>query len=142
MNSNRRKIIEWLLNGTVFIVVIKIVHSYLNGDSLIKVQKPGKVYIGKTAELFTTKNYVITTVNEQPVMILQQQNQYSALLMKCTHADCTLHFAESQKTFLCSCHGGEFYLNGEVKTPPPQKPLTKLSVRKQDGEIWLLTNHI
>ncbi|MDQ2900037.1 MAG: Rieske 2Fe-2S domain-containing protein, partial [Acidobacteriota bacterium] len=41
--------------------------------------------------------------------------------------------------FMCPCHGGVYYKNGDVAAGPPPKPLTKYPVRVRDGLVEILT---
>ncbi|MBL7976098.1 MAG: Rieske (2Fe-2S) protein [Candidatus Kapabacteria bacterium] len=138
MDDKRRNILTWLLNGSIFIITAKAIHSFIRGESLTKIQQPGKVYVGKASELFASTIMVNTVINNLPIVIYKESDEYKGLLLVCTHAACTLHFAEKSDTFLCGCHGGEFYKNGKVKTPPPQKDMTMITVRQHGDELWVV----
>lgn len=58
---------------------------------------------------------------------------YSA---NCTHLGCPVRWTQSAELFLCPCHGGVFYRNGQVAGGPPPKPLIQFPVRTtKDGTV-------
>jgi Rieske Fe-S protein len=53
------------------------------------------------------------------------EEQYLALLMRCTHMDNPLY--ANKGTFTCNTHGSVFDQNGQVKKGPAEKPLKHFS---------------
>nr|MBA2452624.1 Rieske 2Fe-2S domain-containing protein [Chloroflexia bacterium] len=43
------------------------------------------------------------------------------------------------RLFICPCHGGTFYENGEVAVEPPQEPLVRFPLRLRDGQVEIRT---
>ena len=58
---------------------------------------------------------------------------YSAI---CTHQGCTVAYKNGQ--LACPCHGSVFdpANNGQVVTPPAQRPLPKIPVEVRGGEVF------
>lgn len=68
------------------------------------------------------------------VFKLSEEN-YSALLMECTHKGCELH---NQGEFLvCPCHGSEFSNKGVVQNPPADQNLKTFSVKTDIDHIYV-----
>jgi menaquinol-cytochrome c reductase iron-sulfur subunit len=44
--------------------------------------------------------------------------------------------------FLCPCHGGVYYRNGEVAAGPPPKALFRYNVRVNNGQVEIQTHAI
>jgi menaquinol-cytochrome c reductase iron-sulfur subunit len=44
--------------------------------------------------------------------------------------------------FMCPCHGGVYYSDGQVAAGPPPRPLTQYKVRIQNGEVEIQTRPI
>lgn len=64
------------------------------------------------------------------------EENYSALLMECTHRGCEL---EPQGALLyCPCHGSEFTNNGVVKNPPAQENLKSFEIKTDKENIYIL----
>jgi cytochrome b6-f complex iron-sulfur subunit len=66
---------------------------------------------------------------------LDEEN-YSALLMECTHRGCEL---QPQGDFLlCPCHGSEFSNRGVVQTPPAEENLKTFQIKTDNENIYVL----
>ncbi len=60
---------------------------------------------------------------------------YSALLMQCTHKGCEL---QPQGDFLiCPCHGSEFSNQGVVQTPPAEQNLQTFKIETDNEHVYL-----
>lgn len=93
-----------------------------------------KVEKGKTLQ----RKYVLikTTVFDFPICIykLSEQN-YSALLLKCTHKGCEL---KPHGDYLsCPCHGSEFSSTGTVQNPPAEENLKTFHVKTDNDNIYV-----
>ena len=70
------------------------------------------------------------------------EQQFVAFSMNCTHLGCPVRWLEEANLFMCPCHGGVFYADGQVASGPPPKPLSQYPVRVQDGEVQILTSPV
>lgn len=61
-----------------------------------------------------------------------------AFAINCTHLGCPLRWEAGAQLFMCPCHGGVFYSNGEVATGPPLRPMNQYPVRIENGEVEIL----
>src|SRR5450432_814966 len=59
--------------------------------------------------------------------------QYEALLMQCTHQQNQL--IRGSGAYICTLHGSQFSLDGQVKKGPAELPLTKYSTRIDQGQL-------
>ncbi|MFA7379105.1 MAG: Rieske (2Fe-2S) protein [Bacteroidia bacterium] len=60
---------------------------------------------------------------------------YSALLMQCTHKGCEL---QAQGDFLiCPCHGSEFNNHGVVQNPPAEQDLQTFKISTDNENIYI-----
>lgn len=60
---------------------------------------------------------------------------YSALLMQCTHKGCEL---QPQGDFLiCPCHGSEFSNRGVVQSPPADQNLQTFKIETDNEHVYL-----
>ena len=65
--------------------------------------------------------------------------QFTAYSVNCTHLGCPVRWLAGADLFMCPCHGGVYYKNGDVAAGPPPKPLTRYPVRVRDGLVEILT---
>ncbi|HEY7389444.1 MAG TPA: ubiquinol-cytochrome c reductase iron-sulfur subunit [Bryobacteraceae bacterium] len=68
--------------------------------------------------------------------------QFVAFSMNCTHLGCPVRWLADANLFMCPCHGGVFYADGQVASGPPPKPLNQYPVRVQRGEVQILTSPV
>lgn len=63
------------------------------------------------------------------------ENEYSALLLQCTHKGCEL---QPQGIFLvCPCHGSEFTNKGVVQNPPAEQNLKTFKTSTDNENIYI-----
>lgn len=62
-------------------------------------------------------------------------DQVTVLSAVCTHTGCNVAWHSDEHLFLCPCHGGKYNERGEVVAGPPPRPLAKLPIRIENGEI-------
>ena len=68
--------------------------------------------------------------------------QFIAFSMICTHLGCPVRWLSEANLFMCPCHGGVFYANGQVASGPPPKPLNQYPVRIYNDEVQILTTPV
>lgn len=64
---------------------------------------------------------------------------FTVFAVNCTHLGCPVNWVASAGLFLCPCHGGVYYANGEVAAGPPPRPLFRYQWRIADGRLQALT---
>lgn len=72
----------------------------------------------------------------------ESEGEFIAFSVHCTHLGCPVRWLPNAELFMCPCHGGVFYPNGEVAAGPPPRPLVRYPVRVQDGRVEILTSPI
>lgn len=65
--------------------------------------------------------------------------EFIAFSTICTHLGCPVRWLSTADLFMCPCHGGVFYANGDVASGPPPKPLNRYPVRINNNEVQILT---
>jgi Rieske Fe-S protein len=73
----------------------------------------------------------------KPVMVWRRTDGDDPIVYcsTCTHLGCTVHWDPNQRLFLCACHGGAFNLDGTVRSGPPPRPLDRLALRLDNGNL-------
>lgn len=73
---------------------------------------------------------------EAPIYLYKHnENEYSAVLMLCTHNGCELNVAG--ENLACPCHGAEFSNVGKVLAPPADKDLRKYQITTDQENIYI-----
>jgi quinol---cytochrome c reductase iron-sulfur subunit, bacillus type len=65
-----------------------------------------------------------------------------AFSVNCTHLGCPVRWEPGANLFMCPCHGGVYYANGDVAGGPPPRPLHRYPVRLRDGRVEILAEPI
>ncbi len=68
------------------------------------------------------------------------EQEFVAFSVDCTHLGCPVRWLADADLFMCPCHGGVFYSNGEVASGPPPRPLSRYPVRVADGRVQILAS--
>jgi menaquinol-cytochrome c reductase iron-sulfur subunit len=57
------------------------------------------------------------------------EHTFEAFAVDCTHLGCPVRWEASAELFMCPCHGGVYYKNGDVAAGPPPHALQQFPVR-------------
>lgn len=69
-------------------------------------------------------------------------DNFIAFSVHCTHLGCPVRWMPDAKLFLCPCHGGVYYENGDVAAGPPPRPLFRYAVRVVNGDVQIKASSI
>ena len=118
--------------------------NYFAKTSEFNSAESNKIVIKKTEFVYTDKaetklrKYVLVKTNksEFPIFLYKHsEEEYSALLMYCTHNGCEL---KPQGEFLiCPCHGSEFTSKGKVLNPPSDQDLQQFKTSVDNENIYI-----
>lgn len=80
-----------------------------------------------------------TASGEQAVLLRLESGEFAAYSAICTHQRCIVAYDREEGMLECPCHGSVFDpANGaEVLDGPAPRPLPEISVRVEDGTIFL-----
>lgn len=95
-------------------------------------------FLKKEKEIITERKFVLVRSEKftYPIGIYKiNENEYSALLLQCTHKGCEL---QPQGNFLvCPCHGSEFDNRGIVQNPPAEENLKTFKTSTDNENIYI-----
>lgn len=87
---------------------------------------------------FQSKDGWIQTNRKRSVYVTDSGNgDFVVFSRVCSHLNCLVRWEESKRQFLCPCHGGVFDEEGNVVAGPPPRALEKLSVKIEDGVLYV-----
>jgi len=67
------------------------------------------------------------------------QTDFTAFAINCTHLGCPVRWLGDANLFMCPCHGGVYYADGQVAAGPPPEPLAHYQVRIRDNQVEIRT---
>jgi menaquinol-cytochrome c reductase iron-sulfur subunit len=70
------------------------------------------------------------------------ETDFVAFSVNCQHLGCPVRWEAQAKLFMCPCHGGVYYENGEVAGGPPPRALQKYAVRVKEGFVEVMPGPI
>lgn len=73
-------------------------------------------------------------------LVRDGEDQVAAFDPNCTHLGCPYGWDGERGAFVCPCHGGVFDIEGQVLEGPPPRPLDRLEVQVEAGEIRVRTD--
>jgi len=86
----------------------------------------------------TDRKYILIKSEQlkYPICIFKISNEnYSALLMECTHKSCELNPQDNY--LVCPCHGSEFTNTGSVQNPPAEINLKSFKTTTDNDNIYV-----
>lgn len=91
----------------------------------------------KNEKIFQRKFILVKTEKlEFPVCIYRQnETEYTALYMLCTHRGCELK--TNGDYIVCPCHGSEFSNKGIVQNPPAENNLKQFPITVDNENIYV-----
>lgn len=71
----------------------------------------------------------------------QAEDQFLVLAMNCAHLGCPVTWFQQSGLFMCPCHGGVYYSNGEHASGPPPRGLYHCVWRVESGKLQIQAPH-
>src|SRR5262245_27626480 len=65
----------------------------------------------------------------------KQQDRFLVLVNNCAHLGCPVTWFPQSGLFMCPCHGGVYYENGDRASGPPPRALYQAVWRVNEGEL-------
>jgi Rieske Fe-S protein len=74
--------------------------------------------------------------DDQAMLIRLPDGRFVAYGQKCTHLSCAVYYQPEHGRLYCPCHEGTFDPEtGEPTGGPPQRRLSQIALRQQDGQV-------
>lgn len=142
--------IEWSIDNyvarrefTKFLVLASGVICLGDGIAALARRQPGGTSLPATAIAVVdeiapgqVKQFRYPTQNDPAILVRARDGNYSAFQQRCTHLSCPVQFSAERERLECPCHDGAFdCVTGHVLQGPPPRPLTKIALRIENGQI-------
>ena len=72
----------------------------------------------------------------------QLQDQFLVFAINCTHLGCPVTWFPQSGLFMCPCHGGVYYENGDHASGPPPRRLYRMPWRVHEGQLEVQAPHL
>lgn len=79
--------------------------------------------------------WYVTTLSKGAWVVNKGNGEVIVYDPRCTHLNCPFYWDKPNNRFHCPCHDGRFDIDGNVLGGPPPRPLDRLTVVIQEGEI-------
>jgi cytochrome b6-f complex iron-sulfur subunit len=133
----RRSFLNWIWASFTALACIElgwITHSILKSPKETQ-QQEGETIIDAGMITDFQRGSVKAIPQGQFYMACLDDGSFIALSKKCTHLGCSVPWNDSERKFICPCHGSTFDIAGAVLTPPALRPLDYFPVRVENGLI-------
>lgn len=71
-----------------------------------------------------------------------QGENFEVFAVNCTHLGCPVTWFQESGLFLCPCHGGAYYADGERASGPPPRALYRYPHRVRSGRLEVRAGHL
>lgn len=72
-----------------------------------------------------------------------KKSQFLVFAMNCAHLGCPVTWFPQSGLFMCPCHGGVYYENGDHASGPPPRGLFKCVWEvRDDSKLWIQAPHL
>jgi menaquinol-cytochrome c reductase iron-sulfur subunit len=110
-------------------------------EKWVTLGKPDDFQIGKTVAVTVTDPSSLpwagVTAKSGVWLRRVSGDSFIAFSANCTHLGCPVRWLEGADLFMCPCHGGVYYSDGNVAAGPPPLPLFRYDVRVANGEVQM-----
>ena len=110
-------------------------------EKWVTIGKPDDFQIGKTVAVTVTDPSPLpwAGVTAKSAVWLRRvtEDSFIAFSANCMHLGCPVRWLEEADLFMCPCHGGVYYSDGNVAAGPPLRPLFRYEVRVENGQVQM-----
>ncbi len=71
-----------------------------------------------------------------------KREQFQVFAVFCAHLGCPVSWFPQSGLFMCPCHGGVYYANGERASGPPPGPLYRYDYQVVKGRLQIRAGHL
>ena len=68
--------------------------------------------------------------------------KFQVFAINCTHLGCPVRWFQESHLFMCPCHGGVFYEDGNRASGPPPRGLFEYKYKVENGQLMINGGHL
>jgi nitrite reductase/ring-hydroxylating ferredoxin subunit len=68
--------------------------------------------------------------------------KFQVFAINCTHLGCPIRWFQESRLFMCPCHGGVFYEDGQRASGPPPRGLYVYQHKVENGQLMIYGGHL
>jgi cytochrome b6-f complex iron-sulfur subunit len=95
-------------------------------------EPPTEFRVGKLEDFALNS---VTADYDRKVYIVRTEVGFFALSAVCTHLGCITKWLEDEESIACPCHGSKFGKDGSLAQGPAPRPLRRIAIRLEEGEL-------
>lgn len=130
----RRTKVDWVSLGKV--------SDFPTGETRLAVIPADKNKLGQPWDGLTAKTGVWVRSLGQRGRGEKFKDEFQVFAINCTHLGCPVEWFPQSGLFMCPCHGGVYYENGDHASGPPPRGLYQCVWQIKDGELQVQTPHL
>jgi menaquinol-cytochrome c reductase iron-sulfur subunit len=69
-------------------------------------------------------------------------DKFQVFAINCTHLGCPIRWFQESRLFMCPCHGGVFYEDGQRASGPPPRGLFVYQHKVENGQLMIYGGHL
>jgi nitrite reductase/ring-hydroxylating ferredoxin subunit len=69
-------------------------------------------------------------------------DKFQVFAINCTHLGCPIRWFQESRLFMCPCHGGVFYEDGQRASGPPPRGLYEYQHKVENGQLMIHGGHL
>jgi Rieske Fe-S protein len=77
-----------------------------------------------------------------PAYVRRENQQFTVFAVNCAHLNCPVRWFSESQLFMCPCHGGVYYANGDRASGPPERGLFKYEYKTDNGKLLIKAGQI
>jgi Rieske Fe-S protein len=67
----------------------------------------------------------------------EAQNKFTVFAVNCAHLGCPVRWFPQSELFMCPCHGGVYYSDGQRAAGPPERGLFTYENKVSGGQLLI-----
>jgi menaquinol-cytochrome c reductase iron-sulfur subunit len=152
--------VGFALNGLVAVVIATPIVGYLLGPIFRKREYHSWIDVGDLKSFREGETTLINyrnpfntpwdgeTANVAAYVRRESGDKFTVFAVNCAHLGCPVRWFSESQLFMCPCHGGVYYADGERASGPPERGLFTYDNKIERGKLMInagqmptLSNH-
>ncbi|RCW36809.1 ubiquinol-cytochrome c reductase iron-sulfur subunit [Marinilabilia salmonicolor] len=129
-----RNLLYWSLTLQFIYIIFRLLKPGEKNTDLEKYYDAGDISFFENGKMYPFGS-------EQFYLHRLSDGGFLAVSSRCTHLGCTVQFNVNHNRFECPCHASAFNTNGQVLSPPANRPLDFYPIIFKNNHVLVDINH-